>query len=133
MILVDTSAWIEFLRNTGSRTGQRVENLLEENTPLATCDTVISELLAGPTDERQANELMRLLDRCRFYPTRPLFDSTRAAAVYRMCRRSGFTPRQLNDCFIAAVALEHGLVVLSKDRDFERIAETTGLLLDDAG
>ena len=130
MILIDTSAWIEFLRDTGSSVCQRVGELLEEETPIATTDTVVSELMAGPTDERQANELMRLLDRCRFYPTRPLFDSTRAAAVYRTCRRSGFTPRQLNDCFIAAVALEHGLVVLHKDRDFERIAEVAGLLVE---
>ena len=130
MILVDTSAWIEFLRDTGSSVCQRVRELLEEDTPIATSDTVVSELMAGPTDERQANELMRMLDRCRFYPTRPISDSTRAAAVYRTCRRSGFTPRQLNDCFIAAVALEHGLVVLHKDRDFERIAEATGLLVE---
>jgi len=130
MILVDTSAWIEFLRDTGSSVSQRVSELLTENTPIATSDTVVSELMAGPTDERQANDLMRLLDRCRFYPTRPLFDSTRAAEVYRMCRRSGFTPRQLNDCFIAAVALEHDLVVLHMDRDFDRIAEVTGLLVD---
>lgn len=130
MILVDTSAWIEFLRGTGSETCQRVEDLLEDEAPIATCDTVVSELMAGPTDERQAKELMRLLDRCRFYPTRPLFDSTGAAAVYRTCRRAGFTPRQLNDCLIAAVALEHDLVVLHMDRDFERIAETTGLLVD---
>jgi len=130
MILVDTSAWIEFLRDTGSPVCQRVGDLLAEDAHVATCDTVISELLAGPTDERHANELMRLLDRCRFYPSRPLFDSTGAAAVYRTCRRAGFTPRQLNDCLIAAVALEHGLVILHEDRDFERIADVTGLLVE---
>lgn len=130
MILIDTSAWIEYLRDTDSPVCRRVNDLLVENQPIATCDTVISELMAGPTDERHAGDIMRLLDRCRFFPTRPLFDSTEAAAVYRACRRSGFTPRQLNDCFIAAVALKQGLTVLHKDRDFDRIAETTGLMVD---
>lgn len=130
MILLDTSAWIEYLRDTGSSACQRVNDLLIDDEPVATCDTVISELLAGPKDEYHANELMRLLDRCHFYPTRPLFDSTGAAAIYRACRRSGFTPRRLNDCFIAAVALENGLVVLHTDRDFDRIADVTGLMID---
>ena len=130
MILVDTSAWIEFLRGTASPVCQQVNDLLVDSEPVATCDIVISELLAGPTDELQANDLMRLLDRCRFFPVRPLFDWTRAASVYRTCRRSGFTPRQLNDCLIAAVALEHGLSVLHHDRDFARIAEVTGLLVE---
>jgi predicted nucleic acid-binding protein len=130
MILIDTSAWIEYLRDTGSVVCERVNELLGDGGPVATCDTVVSELLAGPTDERRANDLMRLLDRCRFYPVRPLFDFTGAAGIYRACRRSGFTPWQLNDCLIAAVALEHGLAVLHEDRDFERIAGVTGLLID---
>lgn len=130
MILVDTSAWIEYLRDTGSPSCLRVGELLAADVPIATCDTVMMEILAGPTSEHAANELMRLLDRCRFYPARPLFDSTGAAAIHRSCRRAGFTPRRLNDCLIAAIALEHDLPVLHQDRDFERIAEVTGLRVE---
>ncbi|MEA3511210.1 MAG: PIN domain nuclease [Actinomycetota bacterium] len=130
MILIDTSAWIEYLRDTGSPSCVRVGELIAEEVPIATCDTVVMELLAGPTSEHAANALMHLLDRCRFYPTRPLFDSTGAADVYRRCRRSGFTPRRLNDCVIAAIALEHDLPVLHQGRDFERIAEVTGLRVE---
>lgn len=130
MILIDTSAWIEYLRDTGSPSCQRVGELLASNAPIATCDTVVMEILAGPTSERTANELVRLLDRCRFYPARPLFDSTGAAAIHRSCRRAGFTPRRLNDCLIAAIALEHDLSILHRDRDFERIAEVTGLRVE---
>jgi predicted nucleic acid-binding protein len=103
---------------------------LEEGSPIATCDTVMMEILAGTTSERAAADLMRLLDRCTFYPVRPLFDSTGAAAIHRSCRRAGFTPRRLNDCLVAAVALEHDLTVLHRDRDFERIAEVTGLRIE---
>jgi predicted nucleic acid-binding protein len=130
MILIDSSAWIEYLRDTGSPVCERVDQLLRSETPIATCDPVMMEILAGARSEREANELMRLLDRCSFFPARPLLDSTGAAAIYRACRRNGFTPRNLNDTLIAAIALEHGLSILHQDRDFEPIAEVTGLLLE---
>jgi hypothetical protein len=128
MILVDSSAWIEYLRDTGSATCRRVDELLSTDTPIATCDTVVMEILAGSTGERDATTLRRLLDRCRFFPTRPLFDSTGASDIYRACRRAGFTPRALNDCLIASVAMANGLEILHKDRDFDRIADATGSL-----
>ncbi len=130
MILVDSSAWIEYLRDTGSPVCDRVEGLLREEASIAVCDTVIMEILAGSTSEQAASELLRLLDRCRFFPSRPLFDSTGAADIYRACRRAGYTPRRLNDCAIAAVALAHGLTVLHAHRDFDGIAEITGLLIE---
>ena len=127
MTLIDSSAWIEYLPNTGSPVCERVDALVRNDAPIATCDTVMMEILAGAGSEREANELMRLLDRCRFYPARPLSDATGAAAVYRACRRAGFMPRRLNDALIAAIALEHGLPILHQDRDFEYVAELTGL------
>jgi len=130
MILVDTSAWIEYLRDTRSVECDHVTDLLESDAAIATCDTVLMEILAGAKSERQANDLLRLLERCHFYPTRPLFDSTGAADVYRRCRRSGVTPRRLNDCAIAAIALEHNLSVLHADRDFAGIAQATGLRIE---
>ena len=36
MILIDTSAWVEFLRGTGSATCERVDALLRQSSPCAT-------------------------------------------------------------------------------------------------
>lgn len=47
MVLVDTSAGIEFLRKTGRKTNLRVRRLIEAGDPLATTDVVIMELLCG--------------------------------------------------------------------------------------
>jgi hypothetical protein len=66
MTLIDSSAWIEYLRNTGSPVCERVDALVRNDAPIATCDTVMMEILAGATSEREANEVMRLLNRCRF-------------------------------------------------------------------
>ncbi len=49
MILVDTSAWIEFLRDTGSPSCERVAELL--GLEIATCDPIRMEVLAGVRDE----------------------------------------------------------------------------------
>ena len=89
--------------------------------------TVVAEVLSGGRDEDHARKLMRMLDRCRCHPTRPLFDFEHAAAILRTCRRGGFTPRSLADCLIAAVAIDRGLELLHADRDFDRMAEHVGL------
>jgi len=39
------------------------------------------------------------------------------------CRRAGITIRSSIDCLIARVAIEHGLMLLHDDRDFERISK----------
>ena len=41
--------------------------------------------------------------------------------MYFDCRRAGFTIRSAIDCLIARVALEHELMLLHDDRDFEKI------------
>ena len=45
MILVDTSAWIEFLRDTGSPVCRRVDALLAST--IVVCDPVRMEVLAA--------------------------------------------------------------------------------------
>ena len=69
MILIDTSAWVEFLRNTASPTCIRVDVLL--GTDIATCHPIRMEVLAGARDdERRAvaaepGVLLALLDQER--------------------------------------------------------------------
>jgi predicted nucleic acid-binding protein len=127
--LVDTSAWVEYLRATGSETHHQVRHLLESDGRLHTTDVVIMEVLAGGRDETHTEHLRRLLGRCEFVAIEGLGDFERAAGIYRRCRSAGETVRSLNDCLIAAVAVRAGLEVLHADRDFEAIARHTELRL----
>ena len=102
MILVDTSAWVEFLRNTGSWQCERVDALLDGE--FAITDAIRMELLAGARDDRHLQQLRGLAARATSLPTSPA-DYDHAALLYRTCRRSGETVRKLVDCLIAAVAL----------------------------
>ena len=129
MILIDTSAWIEFLRDTGSPVCNRVDKLLAEDT--AICDAVRMEVLAGARNEQHLHQLRRLLARAAVLPTGPV-DYDRAAAIYRQCRRKGETVRKLMDCLIGAVAISADAAILHRDVDFDVIARHTELRVDTA-
>ena len=124
MILVDTSAWVEFLRDTGSPACIRVSELL--GTDLATCDAIRMELLAGARNERHRRDIGRLIARAALVPMRP-GDFDQAAALYRQCRRRGETVRVLMDCLIGALAIRTDLPVLHCDADFDALARHTPL------
>jgi len=129
VILVDTSAWIEFLRDTGSPTCERVEALLDRD--LATCGPVRMEVLAGARDEAHLRALQGLLARATTVDTVPA-DFDTAAAWYRRCRQGGATVRRMVDCLIAAHAIRIDVPLLHADRDFDALARHTPLSIDGA-
>ena len=124
MILIDTSAWIEFLQDTGSTVCILVDDLLEDD--IAICDAVRMEVLAGARDDSHLLMLRRLLARATVLPT-TVTDYDDAAALYRRCRRQGETVRKLIDCLIAAIAIRAGVPILHRDSDFNVLARHTEL------
>ncbi|MDE2903593.1 MAG: PIN domain nuclease [Chloroflexota bacterium] len=124
MVLIDTSAWIKFLRDTGSPACRQVDELLDHE--IAICDPIRMEVLAGARDEAHLLNLRRLLARAVVLPTRPT-DYEDAAALYRRCRRQGATVRKLIDCLIAAVAIRSGTPILHHDTDYQTLARHTTL------
>lgn len=128
MILADTSAWVEYLRGTGSAVNRRVREAVTDEEPLAVTEVVVMELLAGATDNARRDALRRLLYRCELLPVGELATYEDAAELYRRCRSAGETPRQMTDCLIAAVAIRAGAELLHRDADFEVIARHSALV-----
>jgi predicted nucleic acid-binding protein len=126
MQLADTSAWIEYLRKTGSGADRAMRSLIELG-ELAVTDVVIMEVLAGTTDPGIVSALHRAVDFAHYLPQAPRDDAEAAAAIFRQCRIAGETPRQLTDCLLAAVAIRNQVTVLHRDRDFEVIARHSDL------
>lgn len=124
MILVDTSAWVEFLRATGTPADTAVQAALSGE--LATCDPVRMELLAGARSDQQLSNLRSLMSRAVHLPTAPS-DYEEAALLYRRTRAAGLTVRRQIDCLIAAIAIRHSAVLLHADRDFTSLAECSAL------
>jgi len=127
VIVADTSAWVEYLRATGSPVHLRLRELIADEGDLATTEVVIMELLAGAADAEAMTRLRRFLGRFELLPVEGLADHEAAAELYRRCRAGGETIRKLTDCLIAAVALRHGAALLHRDHDFEVLARHTPL------
>jgi predicted nucleic acid-binding protein len=129
MILVDTSAWVEFLRATGSATHLRLRAALQEGAELASTDPILMEILAGARDEPDRVRLRRLVYGVEFLAVEGPADYEEAAGLYRRCRVEGETPRKLTDCLIAAVAIRNDAELLCDDADFLAIARHAPLRL----
>jgi predicted nucleic acid-binding protein len=132
VILADTSAWVEYDRATGSAVDHRLTALIAADGPVAVTEPVIMEVLAGARSDRRESDLRRLLLRFELLPFDVVADFDGAARLYRNCRRAGVTPRGMVDCMIAAVALRRGATLLSHDADMDRLAEVTGIAVDEA-
>lgn len=126
MIVIDSSAWIEFLRDTGSPICQAVDDLLPGD--LAISDPILMEILAGARDEVHLLQLRGLLGRAHLLHCTPP-DYVAAAAFYRRCRRGGETVRRLIDCLIAAVTVRNRLPILHLDADFDVLGRHTELVI----
>jgi predicted nucleic acid-binding protein len=130
LILIDASAFIEFLNRSGSREDILIERLIRNEEGIALADITLTEILQGIKDDREYREVKASL------LTFPLLSLLRgaqshiaAAELYRKCRKKGLTVRSTVDLLIAQIALEHGLVLLHKDRDFDALAQVCELRL----
>ena len=80
------------------------------------------ELLQGCRDEREWKLLRSYLD-SQDYLDLSAFSWREAARVYFDLRRTGRTVRSPIDCCIAQLAMDHDILLLHRDGDFEVIAE----------
>lgn len=131
MILIDSSAWIEYLRATDSPVDRCLRALLRDERPLATTGVVLLEVLAGARDEPHARRLSQLLGRCSLLVSQEPSDHEAAAALYRSCRREGVTIRRPPDLLIATIAIRTDTPLLHLDTDFDAIARHAPLRVVD--
>ena len=124
MFLIDSSAWIEYLRPKGSpKVKERVREILKKE-EAATCGIVIVELLRGATDKKIYQSLREAL---LALPQTPLNDSV----IQRAAEWGFLVDRKLEtvsttDLLIGASAYKKA-TVLHCDKDFELLASTFGL------
>lgn len=127
MILIDTSAWVEYFRATGSAAAVEVRRLLvKERDQVAMCEPVAMEVLSGASEKAYV-KLERLVNGLPSLAVDGSVDFRAAAQIYRVARRAGQTIRSINDCLIAALAIRHNARIVHRDSDFEAIAAMTNL------
>jgi predicted nucleic acid-binding protein len=130
VIVVDTSAWIEYFRASGRPVHRTLRALLQGGADLAVTEVVVMELLAGKLSRY---EVLALRARLLSFPVlrlRGLAGYDRAAELFRVCRTAGETIRNLTDCLVAVPTIEAGGTLLHDDHDFEVLARHTPLRLE---
>lgn len=120
LVLVDTSAFIEFSRRADSSVAEAVDAALAEGRA-AICPVVAAELLTGCRSRHDYRDTQLLLSGLEWLP---LTDDcwTRAAALGFKLRRSGFTV-PLTDRLVAVVARTHGAQLIHLDAHFDLIGD----------
>lgn len=131
MVGLDTSAWIEFLRETGSPVHLTVRRLLADpSVDVAITEVVLMEVLAGTRSARDATRRRQELLQLTMLRLDPLQAYEDAAAIYRTGRRQGITIPKMTDCLIAVPVIKAGASLLHADADFDRIAQVAPLRIE---
>jgi predicted nucleic acid-binding protein len=127
-ILVDTSVWSLALRRDVPARAPAVEALaryLADGETVYTTGLVLQELLQGFEGPRDRKAIIaRFAALPLLVPDRD--DHVEAAALRNRCRRKGMQIGTI-DALLARLCLANDLVLLTTDRDFERIAEVESL------
>jgi predicted nucleic acid-binding protein len=126
-VLVDTSAWVEFLNGRPSPERHAVDRLLEGEDDVCTCGVVVAEVFQGLRREKERLALEDFFRQMTLLEAPGLSTYFRAADLYRTLRRRGVTVRSTIDCFIAVLAEENGCALLFRDRDLKLVL-SSGLL-----
>lgn len=122
MYLVDTSVWIDYFRKIENPSTELFASILDKRLPFGITGVIYQEILQGATTERDFHQLKQYLSTQRFFhPQDEVSTHESAAKIYYQCRRKGITIRSTVDCFIAQIAIEHNLVLLHSDQDYDRI------------
>ncbi len=120
-VLIDTSAWVDFLNGHPSRESEALASLVEGEEELCTCGVIVAEVFQGLRRDKFREELERLFRELLFVEPAGIDTYLRAAGIYRHLRSRGITVRSTVDCLIAALAEENACQVLARDRDLTAI------------
>jgi predicted nucleic acid-binding protein len=117
VILIDTSAWIEFFRGR-KPFADRVDQALEGD-EAAICGPIQTELRRGLRSKAERAQVLLHLGGCRTL-SQPVNLWEEAGELGFLLGRRGLTVKTL-DLLIASYALAHGVSLLTTDQDFRRI------------
>jgi predicted nucleic acid-binding protein len=126
MVLVDTSAWIEFFRRDGNPGGKLAMKSLVESLEATLCGPVEMEFLGGASP----HERPRIQSRFDILPYLKNDQKIwrEAALNYTTLRTAGITI-PWNDVLVSSIALRENCRVYSIDHHFEAVSQHLDLKL----
>jgi len=118
-VIVDTSIWIEYLKNNHEIAPGLDEGLLAGNIYMV--GPVVSELLQGAKTENDYQSLSDTIDGVPFINAE-FADWQLAGKLSFKMKKKGVTIA-ITDCVIAAIAINNGAAVYTLDQDFQSIPD----------
>ena len=126
MVIVDTSAWIEYFRDGEPSVVGKVDRSLEQDL-VGIGDLIYCEVMQGISSAAQRRQVGDLLLSLPRFEMVGFAVAEKAAANYRLLRSRGFTIRKTLDVIIGTFCAENGLGLVHHDRDFDAMARHIGL------
>ena len=126
MVMVDTSAWIEYFRGGLPRIVNKVDLCLAQEL-VGIGDLVYCEVMQGVRSPREKGEVSALLLSLPQFEMVGFSMTEKSASNYRLLRSKGVTVRKTIDVLIGTFCAEHGLQLIHHDSDFDLMAKHIGL------
>ena len=118
-VMIDTSAWIDFFRNSRGAVGDMVTNLIRADNAFLT-GPIMSELLHGVRGKKEAAQLDGLFSIITCLEIKES-DWLATGHTLQELRSKGVTI-PLTDVLISRVALRYEMAVLTLDQHFQQLS-----------
>lgn len=126
--IFDTSVWIDFFKNSGSREAVLLEQYVKfSSESVLLTPTIIQEILQGVRTEQEFFQKKKVLESYNLLKSDWEKTSIDAAKLYFDLRKKGVTIRKSTDCLIAQIAIENDVLLVHFDSDFELISKNSSL------
>jgi tRNA(fMet)-specific endonuclease VapC len=124
-VLLDTNCLTDGLRGTDRELARKLEEAVEVHIPFVTLAEIKAGFLAGRRSAENEGLLAAFL---RLPGVSALFADHETTDVYarlfQQLRRTG-TPIPTNDLWIASLAVQHQLMLLSRDEHFAKLPQVS--------
>jgi len=126
MVIVDTTVWIDYLRDAENPETLWLDRELQRQR-LGLTDLILCEVLQGIRDQRAFAQVRANLLKFQIFQTGGSELAIAAAQNYRTLRQHGHAVRKTIDCLIATFCLQARHELLHRDRDFDCFESVLGL------
>lgn len=126
MVIVDTSAWVEYLQDGHANVVKKVGDCLEQDL-VGIGDLIYCEVMQGIRSPRQRGQVSSLLLSLPQFEMVGFGIAEKSAENYRLLRSKGVTVRKTIDVLIGTFCAEHGFQIVHNDSDFTLMAKHIGL------
>jgi len=126
MIVVDTSAWIDYFRGIVAPHTDTLDSQLQTNR-IIIGDLIIIELLQGFKTKKEYDQARKLIEKLEYRDLVGRTIALQSAENFRILRSKGITVRKTIDVIIATFCIENGFQIIHNDRDFDPMEKYLGL------